>query len=328
MQLFEGLDPERFPVKWEDHPSNPLIGPRWWTWLVGDPVVLAPRETPDRSWSLFANSLWGIYRYVSRDGVRWKCRGCVIRNAIRPWLLKVENTYILYYQTFRNVCRRSRIACKISGDLRRWYRLRNILRTTLAWEGAHLSNPCVLPRDNTYWLYYSANGVFLEDMGFCEPKYISVAFSDSPFGPFRKWGKPLLGTDPNHPWRNRGAGAIKVYPNLLPGRLTGFNNGIFRTAGGKSASAILLLRSRDGLTWEEYPKNPIIAPTDPMPGWKQAHVYQMDVKRVGDELWMWYNGRDGWRIGQERIGLSILPKADRLWEEQTRPLLLRRGHSY
>ena len=41
----------------------------------------------------------------------------------------------------------------------------------------------------------------------------------------------------------------------------------------------------------------------------------MDLKRVGNELWMWYNGRDGWRLGRERIGLSILPEADRLWEE-------------
>jgi hypothetical protein len=39
----------------------------------------------------------------------------------------------------------------------------------------------------------------------------------------------------------------------------------------------------------------------------------VDVKRVGEALWMYYNARDGWRFGVERIGLAILEDASTLW---------------
>ena len=38
-------------MSWQDHPANPLVRPRWWSWLVGDPCVLTPSQTPD-GWAL------------------------------------------------------------------------------------------------------------------------------------------------------------------------------------------------------------------------------------------------------------------------------------
>jgi hypothetical protein len=62
------------------------------------------------------------------------------------------------------------------------------------------------------------------------------------------------------------------------------------------------MSSADGLSWDQVYPEPIVEPDGD--GWKKALVYQLDVKRVGDEMWMYYNARSGWRFGRECIGLA------------------------
>lgn len=297
-----------------DHPENPLLTARWWNWLVGDPSVLLPEEAPDGRWHLFANNVTGIYACTSDDGVHWRYRCRVDWNGNRPWVIRADGRYHLYYQRFHALFQRSRLVVRTSPDLRGWSAPATVLEPTLPWEGQHVSNACVLPRDGRWWLYYSANLVHLDDMGFSEPAFISVAYSDRPDGPFERHGEPLFGPDPTHRFRAAGAGAIKVYDHLIPGWLAGFQNGIYRDPTGRAGSAVLLLRSTDGLRWEEHPSNPILAPSGGEPAWRRAHVYQLDVKRVGDDLWVWYNARSGWRFGVERIGLAVRRGTGDLWE--------------
>lgn len=299
---------------WKDHPRNPLVGPRWWSWLAGDPCVLSPEATPDGHWWMFANEVTGIYARRSADGIRWHLAGRLSTLGNRPWVLPHEGRWYLYYQDFRRLWTRSRIVCRTSEDLRHWSRPRTVLHPDLPWEGHDLSNACVFPRDGAFWMYYSANAVFLRDMGFSEPSHVSLARAAHPLGPWKKLGEPVLAPEPGHRFRERGAGALKVYPDLLPGWLVGFENGIYRDDRGRSGSAILLLRSRDGLRWEDHPENPILSPSGGEPRWRRAHVYQLDVVPVGDALWMYYNARSGWRFGVERIGLAVLEDRARLWE--------------
>ena len=301
-------------MPWIDHPDNPLVRPRWWSWLVGDPCVLSPTQTPDGSWRMFCNNVQGIYQYRSPDGIRWSYVQRIDANGSRAWVFPHDGKFYLYYQRFHRLWQRSRIALRVSDDLERWSDWSVTLAPELAWEGGNVSNACVLPApDGGFWLYYSADLVYLKDMGFSEPKHISRAWAPSPAGPWQKHGSSILGPTPGHRFRDQGAGAMKVYAGLLDGHLAGFQNGIYEDDQGRSASAILLLRSRDGLDWEEHPDNPIISPSGGEPRWRRAHVYQMDVKRAGDSLWMYYNARDGWMIGVERIGLAVLEDAAALW---------------
>ena len=115
----------------------------------------------------------------------------------------------------------------------------------------------------------------------------------------------MIPMDLSDPYRNRGAGAIKVIYDKDRGLFYGFNNGIYLDGEGRTRSAILLLSSKDGLSWDYAWPEPIVAPEGD--GWKRALVYQLDVKRVGDEMWMYYNARSGWRFGKERIGLATCP---------------------
>jgi len=299
---------------WIDHPRNPLISPRFPNWLVADPTVLGPEDTPDGRWALFANHLFCVHMYRSEDGVHWRHEGGVWTGAIRPWVRRLgDDGFVLYAQRLGPLARSSTIAARTSTDLLRWSSPRTVLRPTLAWEGRLVSNPCVLARAGVFWLYYSAEETYLPDMGFSEPRYIGVATSPHPLGPFRRRPSPILRPEPGNPYHDRAAGAIKVYAGLLEGALCGFQNGIYRTPTGRSASAIRLLRSRDGLAWEEHPGRPLLAPTDPAPGWRRAHVYQLDLVRRGQELWLYYNARDGWRFGVERIGLAVLADRTKLW---------------
>jgi len=61
-----------------------------------------------------------------------------------------------------------------------------ILRNTLAWEGALVEGQWMVHRDGTYYLFYSANG-------FATSRYaVGVARASSPLGPFTKLGDPIL----------------------------------------------------------------------------------------------------------------------------------------
>ncbi|MHB8896416.1 MAG: hypothetical protein ACYC99_14720 [Candidatus Geothermincolia bacterium] len=291
--------------KWVDDPRNPLIEPPRPEFLLGDPAVVLPGEAPDGLWHMFANTLLGIQHYTSPDGIAWD-RHRKIGPGFRANVIRDGDAFFMFYERFSVPQVRSHVAVRRSVDLWRWSSSVKILEPTLSWEGGaasrNVGNPCVVKLAGGYRLYYSAGVVFHRDLGFCEPRHIGVAHSESIVGLYEKNDAPLIPMDAADPHRNRGAGAIKVIYD--PGRETwyGFNNGIFRDEDGKTRSAIMLMSSPDGLAWKDVYPRPVVGPGGD--GWKKALVYQLDVKRVGGEMWMYYNARSGWRFGKERIGLA------------------------
>ncbi len=292
---------------WVDCPENPLIGPPSGEWLIADPSVITPEESPDPDWHLFANSLLGIHHYTSADGIHWGRRGKV-GGGFRPYVIKEGDTFYMFFERFTVPQFRSHVAVRSSKDLWEWGDPGWALGPTLGWErgvSRNTGNPCVIRTGDGYRLYYSAGVVFLPDLGFCEPRYIGVAHAGEVSGPYRKEPEPIIAPSESEPYRNLGAGAIKVIVDEESGLYYGFNNGIYRDSGGRTRSAISLLSSGDGLHWEPLYPEPVLRPEGN--GWKKALVYQLDVKQVAGEMWMYYNARSGWRFGKERIGLAISP---------------------
>lgn len=291
-------------LEWSAHPDNPLIEPIWPEWLLGDPVALPEEQTPDGLWHMFLNTVLFIYHYTSEDGVKWRRRNRVGR-GMRCFIYKEGETYYMFHERHIHPWR-SNIVVRFSKDLWDWSRPRRILRPGRKWEregGSTVCCPCVVRDGDVYKLYYSAGNVFLKDLGFAEPKYIGVAEATSLLGPYRKRNNPLFAPDECDPLRNMGAGAIKVYRDDENDRWVAFNNGIYTDSENRSRSAITVLFSSDGNKWEEPHTEPLFAPGR---GWEKALVYQLDaVLRPGGELWVYYNARDGWRAGTERIGLKI-----------------------
>ncbi|MDD5747742.1 MAG: glycosyl hydrolase family 43 [Actinomycetota bacterium] len=295
--------------KFIDHPGNPLLSAPFPGFLLADPTILLPGESPDGFWHLFANTLTGIHHFAGEDGIHWRRIGKLFP-GIRPFIFKEKENYYLFYEQSLVPVINSRIVMRSTKDLKKWSKPRVILVPSLDWErGGFLlrtcGNPCVV-RDQKiglFRLYYSANLVFLPDIGFCEPLFIGMAESPKLEGPYIKREEPLISPSKENPYRNRGAGAIKVMFDEKQKTYYGFNNGIYTDKNGKSRSAIILLSSTDGVTWNELLPSPVIRPEGN--GWKKALVYQLDVKKVGDEIWIWYNARSQWRFGIERIGLAI-----------------------
>ena len=308
-------------LRWKDE-GDFLIEAPFPSPIIADPTFLLPEETRDGTWALFAHDAFGIRRYSSEDGSLWRDRGLVQRNAMRAFVRRFENEYVLLFEKYRPFAIplqllprrprwRSRIMLARSGDLRGWTPPREILKPDFPWAadprlGESVSNPCLV-RDREVWrLWFSASLVTIPDCGFDEPRFIGCAEADRMEGTFRVEPEPRIspvGPAEEAASTNRelGAGSLKVI--RLDDGWIGLQNRIFRGSDGRSRSAIFLLRSEDGLDFRPARKEPLVAPSS---GWRASHVYACDC-RLDEKKGVWvlyYNARDRWQKagGKERIG--------------------------
>ncbi len=301
--------------------QDPVVNPPGLSPVIADPSFLFPYETPTNEWYLFAHSAWGICEFRSADGTAWTYRGVKIRNAMRPFVRRLrDGTFVLLYEKYRPLAMpmlalpghrrwRSHLELRTSFDLGKWSPAEVLVTPERAWMqdpycGVSVSNPCLLEADGSYRLYFSASLAYVEDCGFCEPRYIAVATSKRVGGPYQVAERPII--DPvgdDHPGVI-GAGAMKVVE--LEDGYVGLQNKIYRGEDGQSHSALFLLTSEDGLSWKRSGRRPLIAPDA---GWKRSHVYACDVRLNERDLtwYLYFNARDAWKIaeGRERIGQLI-----------------------
>ncbi|GHV69803.1 hypothetical protein FACS1894199_18980 [Bacteroidia bacterium] len=308
---------------WIDIPENPLIGNEYTDpgMAIGDPQLLTPGDF-DGKWHVFFHGFgFGpgattFFHQISEDGIHWQevsrqngevgiqyvfCDGdrwiqyytCTTSKTDKPELKKYHNV----------------IRARTTRDFINWTEPVDIIypETPAERDGYNVQarNPCVILLPNgRYRMYYSAGTVYLRDAGYEEPKYIFCAESDNPLGPFKKLGEPILSPDVNLPYRNYGCGGFKVFG--YGDGYVAFYNPIYIDSNQKSRSEIRMLVSDDGLSWKEADGNPVITPNSSYP-WRSAIVYQLDVINHDDALWMYFNAREGWRGGIERIGACRLP---------------------
>jgi hypothetical protein len=313
-------------IKWGES-EGPLIQPPRFSPVIADPSFLFPEESPRGRWELFAHSAWGVHRYSSPDGKAWRNRGIVVPNAMRPFirLLPTKHAghvfrYFLLYEVYTPLALplsilpfkrkwRSLIAESRSSDLIFWSLPKTLIRPSLPWTreprlGNAVSNPCLVETSDEWRLYYSASLVWLDDSGFCEPRYLAMARGASPSGPFLPESEPIVDPVEDEILGVVGAGSMKVL--RLEDGYVGLQNKIYRDPRGRSRSALFVLRSEDGLEWRPARKEPLLSPSL---GWMSSHVYACDCRfRESEGRWyLYFNARDGWRFhdGVERIGRMV-----------------------
>lgn len=296
-------------LTWIDHPKNPLIKPPFPEWIIADPTVLLPDESPDGKWHLFAHGLIGLYHYKSFDGLEWKkADGWLSLLAIRPFIFVENKTYYLFYEKMNSPYTlplyNSHLELISSTDLIHWTKPIQILKPTLPWHKTknrvgNIGNCSIVKTKKTYRLYYSSGLTSFNDVPFCEPCYQGVATSSKITGPYKVMTKPILKKTKKSKVI-KSTTKVRVDKNIFYGLQTLITTNPITKL---STAALHFSFSQDGLKWTTD-KKPLITTG---PSWKQTHVYVGSfLKKFNGQWRIYYNARNSRSFfGKECIGLAI-----------------------
>ncbi len=294
--------------------SNPVLKYSFPSLVVADPSILTPDKAPDNKWHLFAHTFFGVYHYISEDGISFRKGKRVVKRAMRPDINFIDGRYYLYYERTRPVLLNalsmvgvkwySEIYCTNSDNLFEWSEPKRVIRHTRDYEkcdlGTAISNPFLIEENGKYRLYYSCGQTFIKDCGFSEPTHISFAESEFPDKAFVSRSEPIISPDKSSKYLNLCSGCIKVYK--LKDCYIGLQNGIFEE-NGKSHSAIMLLGSSDGVNFNFV--KPLVVP-DERHKWMAQFVYACCLTYYDGRLRIYFNARNTADIirGRESIGFA------------------------
>jgi len=296
---------------------SPVIKPFDGSFIVADPSVLTPADCHDNKWHMFLHTNFGVYHFISEDGIRFEKIQKVVSRAMRPNINRIGNTYYLFYERTRplfmnalNVVNavkwNSEIYVTQSNDLIKWSEPKLVIGNTRDFEiserGTALSNPFFLQEEGVNRLYYSCGMTYIDDCKFCEPTHISYAESESITGGYVSAASPLISPDKSKPYLNLCSGCLKVY-KLSDGYI-GIQNGIYEK-DGKSHSAIFLMTSPDGLEFK-FEKMLVAPQVVHGKNWMKQFVYASHLVKCGNTLRLYFNARNisNPLLGRESIGFA------------------------
>lgn len=296
--------------------DNPVIKNPPSSFVVADPSVLTPEESHNGKWQLFCHTFFGVYRYESSDGISFTSKGRIVKRAMRPNINYIDGRYYLFYERTRPVILnalslvgvkwKSEIYLTESEDLKEWTAPRLALGRTREFEadrhGFALSNPFLIKNEEgNNRLYYSCGQTFIKDCGFCEPTHINFAESRRIRDGYVARTAPIISPDKNDARLNLCSGCLKVYK--LRDCYIGLQNGIYEK-NGKSHSAIMLLKSDDGIKFE-FVRDFLVPQKCGSNSWMAQYVYACCLTYYEGKLRLYFNARnvsDNLR-GRESIGI-------------------------
>jgi hypothetical protein len=236
---------------------------------------------------------------------------------MRPNINFIDGKYYLFYERTApliinalNVINAAKWKSEIyfceSTDLVNWSEPEPVIESAHGFEkserGSAISNPFLLRENGINRLYYSCGMTFINDCGFCEPTYINFAESKEIASGYVSNKKPIISPDKSDPYLNLCSGCLKVY-KLADGYI-GIQNGIYER-DGKSHSAIILLTSADGKSFE-FAKVLIEPSVVDGKDWMNQFVYASHLVKHGNKLRLYFNARDTSDMirGRECIGFA------------------------
>lgn len=312
----ENLTFEEFNnLKFKLYDKNPIIKNPLNSFVIADPSVLTPKNSHDNKFHLFCHTFFGVYMYDSNDGMNFKKSLKITNRAMRPNINYIDGTYYLFYERTKPViCNllslfgfkwKSEIYCTESTDLNNWGKPYPVITKSKDYHedsrGIAISNPFLLKINKKYRLYYSSGQTFIDDCGFCEPTYISFAESDSVNKDYSSLEKPIISPDENSKYLNLCSGCLKVYK--LKDCYIGFQNGLFQE-NGKSHSAIMLLKSDDGINFQ-FVKPFLVPQKCGDSNWMAQYVYACCLTKYENKFRLYFNARNVSNnlLGREYIGV-------------------------
>ncbi len=297
--------------------KSPILKPFHGSIVVADPSLLTPDVSHDGKWHMFFHTTFGVFHFVSNDGVDFNVVQKIANRAMRPNINRIGDRYYLFFERTRplffnalnlvNAAKwKSEIYVVESVDLLNWSAPKPVITNTRDYEnsnrGMSISNPYLLQENGVNRLYYSCGLTYIKDCGFCEPTHISYAESKDVAKNYVSAEKPIISPDKNDPYLNLCSGCLKVY-KLKDGYI-GIQNGIYEK-DGKSHSAIILLTSVDGLKFE-FCKVLVEPAVVNGKDWMKQFVYASHLVKCGKTLRLYFNARDTANpiMGRECIGFA------------------------
>ena len=295
--------------------GNPILHNPPSSFVIADPSVLTPDVSHDGKWHLFCHTFFGVHHYTSDDGIGFKKVQKIAKRAMRPNINYIDGKYYVFYERTRPPVINaltligfkwiSEIYCTESTDLKSWSEPYRVLGNTRDYEkdenGTALSNPFLINVDGVNRLYYSCGQTFIKDCGFCEPRHISFAESDKISKGYTARKEPIISPDKDIEWLNLCSGCLKVYK--LKDCYIGLQNGIYEK-DGKSHSAIMLLKSEDGISFDCV--RPFLTPQKcGSNNWMAQYVYACCLTYYEGKLRLYFNARNVSNnlTGRESIGI-------------------------
>ena len=308
---FEELNNLEFKL----YKKNPIIKNPFTSFVIADPSVLTPDISHDKRFHLFCHTFFGVYMYSSEDGINFKKIRKITNRAMRPNINYVDGSYYLFFERTKPViCNllslfglkwKSEIYCTESTDLRNWCKPYPVITKSRDYQederGLAISNPFLLKTEDNFRLYYSCGQTFIKDCGFCEPTHISFAESKSVNNDYVSLEKPIISPDKNSEYLNLCSGCLKVYK--LKDCFIGLQNGLFEKEG-KSHSAIMLLKSDDGINFD-FVKPFLIPQKCGSNNWMAQYVYACCLTKTANKFRLYFNARNVSNnlLGRESIGV-------------------------
>ena len=239
-----------------------------------------------------------IIKVESYDGMRWTNRSTVLKRENNTWasiinracVQKVDSLWYMWFtgQTSEKSC----IGFAQSNNMDIFVPSEDpVIVADQKGEGCSVMNPCVLYDEVTrsFQMWYSAGDNYEPD---------AIFYATSKDG--KLWNKrrdAVLKKYKMHKWESYKIGGCDVIKNPDGSYIMyyiGYQN--------LDVARICYAVSKDGINWSRPENNLVIGPS--VNSWDKDAIYKPSILRFKDNLYLWYNGRNG---GDEYIGLAIHP---------------------
>lgn len=303
---------------WFPFSDEPLIDSHFYVPAFSSPAVVMPENAPDGAWHIFLHSWLGIHHFKSDSGIAWEPKKLVVARGHYPFVFSDGGRYYLVYENHepenindsfkrfghRKYC--SRIQIISSENLVKWSHPKTVLSAEdVPYSSDYTGRPCLTSpsmikrNDGTFRLYFSAADMVLpvgktekkENRRFA-PRFFGYAEALSLDEKFLVPGDSLLlEAQPDSKYSNLSPGNIRIvsHNDVIYGFMCSY---YWDEKNYKASSAVMLLKSEDGLKFSSIGEKPILGPQTE--GWASRFIKTCDVKYKSEEdCWYLYFSASG-----------------------------------
>lgn len=298
---------------WQKYQNNPVLIPNEaWESAFG---VIGPRVLKiNNAYKMWYTGL-GTHRQIglatSTDGIHWtKSTSNPVLSNGQPGdfdadhvdyatVLFHDNQFWMWYVGYKAGVRQIGLATSPDGE--KWTKHPGnpvlTVGASSTWDAQSVLQPVVIFDGKLFKMWYNGSGRYIQAGGYAE--------STDGIQWKKHQNNPVF-TPLSNSWESNAIGINAVsIANGVYHMWYGGNDGIATRFG----YAI----SKDGVQWERYGGNPVLAPsiTD---AWDRATLGGFDVLREGNTYKMWYSGRNSevWHIGYATSQITPPPSSKRL----------------